>query len=146
MVTVLEPLIFKLAGFQLKVLARQFPDSHDIWDGNWLNVIGECNAEGSSVRAAGPFVSLSEIIALLKTMESLHSFSSKKGEVHFMEPELELNFEANSIGGVSFSVDFTPDNLSQSHKFIFDIDLNYLSDAISQCKLILETYPIRGAQ
>ena len=43
----------RLAGFQLWVHGRQFPDSQDCWDGNWLNVTAHCDAAKGSVWALG---------------------------------------------------------------------------------------------
>ena len=42
----------KLAGLQIWIHSRQFPDTDDFWDGNWLNITAHCGADGASVWAA----------------------------------------------------------------------------------------------
>ena len=39
----------KLAGFQLWVHGRRFPESGGYYDGNWLRVTARCGASGASV-------------------------------------------------------------------------------------------------
>ena len=41
----------KLAGLQLWVHGREFPESEDADDGNWLRVTAHCGASGASVRS-----------------------------------------------------------------------------------------------
>ena len=43
----------KLGTFVLWVHGRQYPDSEDAWDGNWLNVTAHCGASGSRVVVSG---------------------------------------------------------------------------------------------
>lgn len=33
---------FCIGGFKLWVYGREFPESHDYWDGNWINVVVRC--------------------------------------------------------------------------------------------------------
>ena len=42
----------RVAGFQLWVHGREFPDAQDEWDGNWLRLTAHCGeAAGASGRA-----------------------------------------------------------------------------------------------
>lgn len=43
----------KIAGLAIWIHGRQFPDSKDYWDVNWLNVTVRCGAQGASVKVCG---------------------------------------------------------------------------------------------
>jgi hypothetical protein len=144
-VTDASTLSFEIAGFKLTVVGRQFPDSQDFWDGNWLNVRCECKASGARVEAQGPLVHLSEIAEILNGLDALSEGNCKRANVDFIESELGFNFEVGSRGDIKFEVRLTPNILEQSHKFNFAIDLSYLPSAIGQCKAILEAYPMRDS-
>jgi hypothetical protein len=66
-----EPITFTLAGFEMRVLGRQYPDEYDEWDGNWLNVECECKAHGGVVRTHGAFVSVWEVGNLARQRDKL---------------------------------------------------------------------------
>jgi len=51
----------QVGGLQLWIHARQFPDSEDYWDGNWLMVTVRCCASGAEVWVKGPILHLSEL-------------------------------------------------------------------------------------
>ena len=76
-----QPHTLALAGFRLSVLGREFHDSHDTWDGNWLQVEAECTADGATARLTGPFVRVDEIVRLASAFEALSDLSSRKQEV-----------------------------------------------------------------
>jgi hypothetical protein len=42
---------FCIGGLEVSIYGRQFPESDDYWDGNWLNVIACCTANSSTVSA-----------------------------------------------------------------------------------------------
>ena len=134
----------KLAGLRIWVHGRQFPDSGDYWDGNWITVTACCEARGAWVWVTGNFIHLGEIMILLDGSERLYRELEGKAELSCMEPELSLELEFKSQGKIDLSVEITPDNLSQSHSFIFEIDQSYLPGLISSCQKILQTFPIRG--
>jgi hypothetical protein len=134
---------FELAGFQMKVLGRQFPDHNDFWDGNWLNVTCKCVAFGSRVGADGPFVHLSGIAELLSKLESLYATKSNEEIISFIEPTLNMAFKMGTLGSIEFDLSLTPDHMNQSHRFTFALDQSYLPAAIQQCKNILLSYPIK---
>ncbi len=141
-----DPLQFALAGFEMRVLRRQFPDHQDYWDGNWLIVELEYRDKHSSVRANGPIVHLGEVAQLQKCMQSIYDCVSKSEKVDFMEPELGMRFEVGSRGDIRFELALTPKNTQQSHWYMIEIDLSYLSSAIAQCQAILMAYPIRDSE
>ncbi len=136
---------FSLAGFRMIILGRQFPDLNDFWDGNWLVVSCECHATGSSIQAAGPFVHLSGIVELLDKLENLQSMNCSSANVNFIEPNLGMEFEVDSLGQMKFCVRLTSDYERQDHRVTYELDQSYLATAISQCKNILLNYPIKDS-
>lgn len=62
----------KLAGLQIWIHSRQFPDNDDLWDGNWLKVTVHCGANGASVWTSGAILHLSEIADWLVALEKLN--------------------------------------------------------------------------
>jgi hypothetical protein len=61
----------KIAGFQLWIHGRQFPNAQDYWDGNWRNVTVNCGASGASVWTSGAFVMVSDQARLATECEAL---------------------------------------------------------------------------
>jgi hypothetical protein len=55
------PPALKVVGFQIWIHGRQFPDSQDYWDANWLNVTAHCGANGASVWVSGAIVMVSDL-------------------------------------------------------------------------------------
>ena len=59
--------------------------------------------------------------------------------------QLRVSLEtADRLGHIRAQVDITPDNLTQSHRFEFEIDQSYLPNIIEKCAAIVQKYPIRG--
>jgi len=134
----------KIAGLAICIHGRQFPDSKDYWDANWLNVTVHCGAQGSSVKASGNIVHLSEIVEFLSSVERVYNGSNDKARLSCIEPNLRINLEKENLGHLRMSIDITPDHLSQKHNFLFEIDQSYMPRLISECKTILKKYPIIG--
>jgi len=134
----------KLAGFQLWVHNRQFPEHEDYWDGNWLNVTAYCGAQGASVTVTGSIVHLSDIACLLKGAESMYAELKGQASLPCIEPELYVELKAKGHGHIDVEVSITPDNLTQSHHFRFEIDQSYLPGLTADCQKILAKFPIKG--
>jgi len=132
-----------LAGLQIWIHGRQFPDSVDYWDGNWINVTAHCGASGASVWVRGNIIHLPEIAHLITGVESLCKTLRGKAELPCIEPELSFTLEAENLGHIQMTVDITP-NLSQTHRFAFEIDQSYLPKLLSDCNAVLRQYPIKG--
>ena len=134
-----------LSGLQIWVHNRQFPDLVDYWDANWINVNVHCGGQGASVWVNGNIIHLSEIFGFLQGAEQLFKELNGKAELHCMEPYLLVELEAKKHGQIEMTVNITPDNLSQKHEFLFNIDQSYLPNLILECKEVLEKYPIKGS-
>ena len=62
-----------------------------------------------------------------------------------LEPKLRLSIQkADALGHLTMRVDITPDNLTQNHTMLFEIDLSYLPLVITACTRILDEFPVRG--
>lgn len=134
----------KIAGLAIWIHGREFPDSKEYWDVNWLNVTVCCGAQGASVKADGSIIFLSEISELLSGVEGLYNGSNSEVRMACIEPYLAVTFKAETLGHIKMSVDITPDHLSQKHNFVFEIDQSYLPQLISECKTVLKEWPLIG--
>jgi hypothetical protein len=139
-----RPADIKLAGLEIWVHGRQFPDTEDYWDGNWINITAHCGASGASVWVNGSIVHLREIAHLLTGVEALYSSLEGVAELPCMEPELSFLLEGTGSGHINMTVKISPDNLAHEHKFIFEIDQSHLPELIKECKGVLRRYPIKG--
>ena len=141
----LGPPDIKMAGFQLWVHGRQFPNAEDYWDANWLNVTAHCGGEGASVWTSGSILHLGELTQLLSEMKQLHQTLSGEAELRCIEPELHLKLVARNLGQIELEVNITPNNMIQEHRFKFEIDQSYLPEAIVGCEKVLAAYPLKNA-
>ena len=134
-----------VAGFKLWIQGRQFPDSTDYSDGNWLLVSARCEAPGAIVRAQGALLMVTDIAEFGDQCKAMHEGDTKSAKLDPLEPELSLSLEGVDLAGhITATVEITADHLSQYHKMEFEIDQSYLPDIVSQCATILREYPIRG--
>jgi hypothetical protein len=134
----------KLGGFSLRILGRQFPDASDFWDGNWLNVQARVEASGSWVEAQGAIVRTSEVARLAEELEALSTNSVGEAALRCIEPNLQVVIRSNALGHVVVEIMITPDHMTQSHKFKFDLDQTYLGPLLDGCKNVLTNWPIRS--
>jgi hypothetical protein len=135
----------KIAGFQLWVHGRQFPESEGYYDGNWLRVTAHCGASGASVWANGAILMVTDIAGFGDKCAALLSGGIKAATLAPFEPELKVWLEAaDRLGHLRAQVEITPDQLTQAHRFEFEVDRSYLPAIIRQCSAITQEYPIRG--
>jgi hypothetical protein len=128
------------------VHGRQFPDSLDFWDGNWLNVTAQCEARGANVSASGPILHLSELQDWFAASERLYQTLTGEATLKSIEPALQVLLKAESWGHIAMTVQITPDPMTQQYRFAFDVDQSYLPAFLSQCKAILTAHPIRDPE
>ncbi len=136
----------KLAGFNLWVHQRQFPEAQDFWDANWLIITVYCEAPGAQVKMNGPIIHLTEIENLLKECRQMYASLSGEASLNCMEPELDLILKMQTNGRLTMEVKITPNHLMQKHWFQFDIDQSYLPELIRDCQRVLENYPLKHEQ
>jgi len=138
-----EPdLIF--GGFSLWVLGRQFPNAEDYWDGNWLYVRARVEAPGASVEAQGAIVHTSELAAFAEQLESLHVNLVGEAALRCMEPNLQIAIRGDALGHTAVQIMITPDNMTQTHEFKFDLDQTYVGPLLNGCRNLLTRWPVRA--
>jgi hypothetical protein len=133
----------KLAGFELTILGRQFPDSHDVWDGNWLHVVCTCRDAILNVEASGPFLNVGEILDLQSKLEQASSGEIDQDRVEIMEPNLGLSLSKAPGRKITLHVALQPDGKNQSERFEFTLSQSELEHAIEQCRVVLLNFPMR---
>jgi hypothetical protein len=134
----------KLGGFSLWVFGRQFPAANDYWDGNWLNVRAQAEAPGASVVAQGAIVRTSELADFVEQLESLCTNLVGEAALYCMEPNLQIVLRGDALGHVAAKVMITPDLVTQSHEFKFDLDQSYLGPFLNGCRSVLSRWPVRA--
>ena len=132
-----------IAGLRIWVHGRQFPQSADYWDGNWLRVTAYCMYPQSIVRAHGAIIHLGEIVGLLNECENLYKTLNGQACLRCIEPNLGVELTAESGGHINVRLTITPDQLTESHNFTDGIDQTYLLPIISACQAILTKFPVR---
>ncbi len=136
----------RVAGLEIWVHGRESPGAQDHWDGNWLRVTARCVTPGASrVHAEGPILHLSEIEAFLRGCEAMHESHAGSAALDCMEPNLSAELSMESAGHLAATVHITPDHLTETHTYRFEIDQSFLPEIIRGCRRIMEDYPVRGS-
>ena len=134
-----------ICGLRIWIHGRQFPDSTDYWDGNWLRVTAYCMYPHSAVRIQNDAcVRLDELAGLLAGCERMYSTLSGKAELNCMEPHISVEFSASVNGHIGVKLSVTPDHINETHEYEDQIDQSYLPAIISSCQAIIARYPIRA--
>lgn len=135
-----------VAGFQLWVHGRQYPDSQEYYDANWLRVTAYTGAAGASVRVSGAILMVTDLVQWAQECDALATGNIQEASLEPLEPELRVRIrQADRLGHLTMRVDITPDHLTQTHSFEFGIDQTYLPAIVSSCRAIIRAYPVRGA-
>ncbi|GGZ44510.1 hypothetical protein GCM10011273_34090 [Asticcacaulis endophyticus] len=66
----LVPPDIKMKHLDIWVHGREFPDSDEYWDSNWLRATAHCSLSGARVTASGSILHLSEIHSWLTELET----------------------------------------------------------------------------
>jgi hypothetical protein len=135
----------QIAGVSLWVVSRQFPNIDDYWDGNWLEARVRVEALGATVEATGTWLRTDEIAAFAEQLACLRRDLHGTAELLCMEPTFNMKLAAGDLGDVEMTVQVTPDHLTQSHRFVFNIDQTFLAAGVAGCLGIIDRFPVRGA-
>jgi hypothetical protein len=141
----LGPPDLKIAGLQLWVHGRQYPDAVEDYDADWLRITAHCGASSASVWVSGALLSSWSFVKFARDCESLLRTLQGKAQLWSHEPELVACLEASdTLGHIKLTVDITPDHMTQQHRFEFeDLDQSYLPGVLSMCEGILTAYPTK---
>ena len=143
----LGPPSVKLEAFQVWVHSRQFPESHDEWDGNWLNVTAHCGRGGADVWVTGAVLDTVAFLRFRDELHRLHASLTGEAELASIEPYVQVRVVAkDGTGHLTVRVELTPDNITQSHWFEFEIDQSYLPATVAQLEEVVARFPFRGTK
>jgi hypothetical protein len=136
----------RLGSMAIWVRGREFSDSEDYWDANWLSVLMQVDAAYAVVQAEGPILHAGELSDLVEGCMRL--YRDMAGDVVFnpIEPNVRLKLAINARGQLDVGVDLTADHLAQSHHFDFALDQSYLPAFIAGGQDVLQKFPIRGSR
>jgi hypothetical protein len=141
----LGPPDLQLAGFQLWVHGRECPGSDEYWDANWLRVTAHCGGTGASVWVTGPVLTTWELADWIASVEQLYRSLSGRARLQCMEPNLALCLEPEGRAGqLGLTVNITPDQVWQDHRFQFGLDQSYLPALLAAGRNLMRRYPVRG--
>jgi hypothetical protein len=132
-----------IGGLRVWIHGRQFPQSLDYWDGNWLRVTAYCIYPDSMVRAHGTIIHLGEVFGLLRECERLYETLQGRAALRCIEPNLAVEINAETGGRIRVKLSITPDHMIESHSFEEEMDQTYLPPIIRSCQAILADLPIR---
>lgn len=141
---VLDEPDLKLAGLSIWARAREFEQSDDYWDGNFLYIQARAEASGSYVETSGPWVRNDELASFADQLDIVMRDLRGSAELRCLEPMLAAKVEFGKRGDVTATVEITPDPVSQSHWFEFSIDQSYLTETLASCRRLLKRFPVRG--
>lgn len=136
---------FKFAGLSIWVRSREFPGVTEYWDGNWLDVAARVEASSARVEFAGPLLRTDEIAAFTGQLIQMQTSLSGEAELACMEPNLNIKVQCRPLGHLDVIISITPDHMTQSHVFNFELDQSYLPSAIADCRRLLTIFPIVGS-
>lgn len=135
----------RVAGLQIWIHGREFPEAADERDANWLNVTAHCGAHGAAVWAQGSILEITDIERLGRECEALLRGEAAAAVLDPFEPNLRVTIEASDrYGRLRARVDLTPDHLAQAHSMQFDIDRSNLPSVIEACSRIVREYRTAG--
>ncbi|MFN8220483.1 MAG: hypothetical protein U0S12_10195 [Fimbriimonadales bacterium] len=126
---------------------RQYPESEDFYDGNWLVAKAHAGAAGASVWVEGPILLVQDVAKFVAECEAIYRGEAPSATLEPAEPELKVVLEvSDGPGHFRVRVEITPDPLRQAHCFEFEIDQSDLPGIVAQGLTILREYPVRGAK
>jgi hypothetical protein len=134
-----------LSGLSIWARSREFSESDDYWDGNWINIRARVEAPGAVVETSGPWIRSDEIAAFAMELAALHRDLRGTAALQCTEPMLSAKIAVGVRGEVEVIIEITPDHLTQSHRFEFAIDQSYLGATLSGCRRLLERFPVKGS-
>ena len=133
-----------ISGLRIWVHKRQFPDSTDQWDGNWLDVTVRVRHLRALVWASGAILTTMDLATWRDGCSKLHKGEVDSAMLSPLEPELEVAIRrVDSVGHLELRIDITPDHLSQDHAFRIEVDQSYLPGLIRELDAILVEFPVR---
>ena len=141
----LGPPSVRVGLLEIWVRGRQFPDSQDRWDSNWLNVVVHCEKDGASVWTSGAILDVTSVMRFREGLNRIYQTLDGEAVLESHEPNVRVHVgSSGSTGHFRVHVEITPDHLRQGHWFEFEADQSYLPPVLDQLDTILKMFPARG--
>ncbi len=134
----------QLQGLKIWVHGRQYPETTDYWDANWLLVTAECASNDSKAHVSGPIIHLSELAAWADAADQLSHTLVGEANLECIEPELSVSIAMSKSEKTLMTVDLNRNDPAQKQSFQFDLDPTCLPVLSHACRQILESYPARS--
>ncbi|HEY4474030.1 MAG TPA: hypothetical protein VI957_02625 [Candidatus Paceibacterota bacterium] len=140
MVIITEKPDIEFGPLRIWVHGRQFPESEDYWDGNWLLATAHYN----SIEATGAIITTDEIRSLMQDCQKVLQAGAGTIDLACTEPYIQLHLESDTLGHLNGKIEITPDPAKEVHEYRVEFDQSYLPNVIRQCESVLKQYPIKG--
>jgi hypothetical protein len=129
----------------LWVHGRQFPESTDYWDSNWLRVTASCRAAGAHVWVSGALLRVPDLLRWAEETDALREGRATESHLEPAEPHLGATIrrvEERAPFGMRLAIN--PDPLAQEHAFELPLTPADLESIARSCRRIIANYPVLG--
>lgn len=129
---------------KVTIKGREFPDSSDFWDGNWL--IADASITLNGFRAAFDlFVEAQALQCFSDELRTLNTTLQGGASLDLMEPSLGLSCEIAKTGKIKWKgwAQY-PLGWGSKLEFEFGSDQSHLGPLIDQLGEVLKKFPVRG--
>lgn len=130
----------RLQGLRIWIEGFAHPASDHEFDRDWLLALVRMEASGAAVEVRGSFLRKSDLAFFAEELKKLDTTLDGSAELSCLEPNLHVLLRCDRLGHIEVEVDITPDQLSQVHRFKFDLDQTYLSPLVTELESVLQTY------
>jgi hypothetical protein len=134
-----------LEGVLIQVLKRQFPDSMDWEDGNWLD--SPIDIDLGRFRGSLPAqLRVDELQAFRVALESVSRTLTGEATLESMNGWLKLSMKCEPTGGLTVAgiADDSPGIGNKLRFTIGGMDQSFLPEIIDQLRSIEDAFPLRG--
>jgi hypothetical protein len=132
-----------ISGFSLWMTGRAHPRATDRWDADWINIRAVAEAKGAHVELSGSWLRSSELATFAEELAKMHKTLQGVAHLNCIEPMLDVKLRfVDSVGHIKAVVQITPDHLTQSHQFEFEVDQSHLGPVVEQCRQVLKAFPV----
>ena len=134
---------FYLDGLSIWVRGRQFPDSSDFHDGNWLILRATMQRGETSVTTEGAILMTTDFERFRDQLAAMSDTVTSEATLSGYEPNLKVTLDAGRLGHIDGQIEITPDHLGERHSFeIEGWDQTDLLKLIASCDAIMDLYQV----
>ena len=126
----------KLGGLSIWIPSPE--NSND----NWLYTVAQVEAHNAWVKVEGSFLQTLDIKSFLVQLRSLYERLQGTAKLVPLEPELNVEVNALSLGHICLKIKMTPSPQTQYHEFEFDLDQSHLPAAIQDLERLTAQFPV----